>query len=629
MADGVLAPLLTAIPQTGLAANLPQTHPARPEHGLIVATVPLVGEVTDTQPITVRSMGRTGARAGSYFDDYYNRVHILPANIDLGAVADSTDRTTTLWNAYLGPSTLLAVPPPEDGVVISGITAPRIFKPLETVSVRATVNASGPATIDALFLFNFNTGDAVGLTVSGTRARLWPFAPNWRSPPEVEISYRTDIITSRSGREQRRALRATPRKRIGYTITVDRTDRQRLTQLLSTWQGRTMLMADPTRRVTLETGSPAAAGLMTVPEIPAWLAVDRQIMVGADLATVTEVDGETVAFEPANATTLLPGTIVRPALQGQLTGTLGAAHPTSRVAEARVNFALDPASELIDEGEASLYIHGGREVFTFRPNWAETLDQNFDWPVEQVDFGHGRIRTYQPIEMGWFTQSATFVGATPAEANDLEAFFHRMRGRRGEFFMPTGTDDITMRTTAAADTAFLRAVGTDLYDNYRNDTRYRAIAVRTRDGRLILRSIGSMYLVDDGLGSDTIIELTENWFFDLHPDEVATISWLSVFRFAADDVAFEWPASHVAQVKLAMRSLENLPAEKPLTGLDGAAQWVLEAWGPLYQFDDLDYAVNVRYPAIFWHALPWVMVNEAVVDAFDALVNEEYPDVFY
>lgn len=432
-------------------------------------------------------------------------------------------------------------------------------------------------------------------------SQLWPFTPNWRAGVETSPGYRTDIITSRSGKEQRRALRTQPRRTISYTVTVAREDRNRLVRLLAKWQARPITMADPTRRV-----------VTPVYEPPAWL-IDGAAVV---------IDNAAVTFDPA--TTYPDGTVIQPALTGLLSGTVEAQHDTSTVAEAKITFAVDPGSETIDRGEPGLYVLNGREVLAKRPNWASGISEQFEWPTEQVDFGHGRIETFRPIDTGWFTQQADYVGLGAEGAAEIESFFHRMYGRRGEFYMPTGTADLTIGATAVADSTTLTVAGRETFDDFADDPRYRAIALQMRDGRLLLRQIASMSLA----GANTVLTVTEPWTTAFTPADVAKVSWMPVFRFANDELTVQWPTDGVAQLQLSMRSLKDLPPERPVTGLDGAAQWLLETWGEdgVVPFDELDYAVNIRYPATFFWPLAWVNVRDDVADSLDRLVNIHYPE---
>ena len=353
--------------------------------------------------------------------------------------------------------------------------------------------------------------------------------PNWKTPVQVTVSYRTDIVTSRSGKEQRRALRASPRRSLSFGVTVAGDDRREFVTLLTRQQAAPLTIADPTRDVMLA---------------------------------------------------------------GRLGASITASHPVSRAAEIAVTFDVDPGSEPAPSSDAGLQIHAGREVFVLRPNWSSPVEEAFEWPVETLDYGSGRVRTSTPITEGWFTQQAAFVGATPEETAEIEAFFSRMKGRRGEFYMPTGTDDIGLLATTAAGSRVLTTTATARDQG--------AIAIKMSDGRLLFRTVVSVT-------SSGVMTVVAPFLSDLRPADVDYVSWMPIFRFASDDVTFEWQTASVAQVQLSMRSLPEAPPERPLPAYDGAAQWVLENWGAdiLPWFSRFDYAVNVLYPKVFINPIVW------------------------
>lgn len=426
---------------------------------------------------------------------------------------------------------------------------------------------------------------------------IWPFRPNWNAPPEITIGYKTDIVTSRSGREQRRALRQQPRKTISYTTLVDSAERQKMLAFLARYQGQQMWAGDPTRK-TLTSGT-ATAGSVSIPPTD-WVTLGQQILfeidgVPAVTGTITSVAGSTVTFSPANADPIAVGAVVRPALLSRVTAAVGLVHPVNRVAQAQVSLVVEPGTEMFPEDVTGIYQLEGREIFHFKPNWVSPVTLTLDWPVEQVDYGIGRVATYQPMTQGNTLISASFLGYTRDRADEIEAFFRRMQGRRGEFFMSSGMDDMQLAGNwllADASTALLEG-GTPL-DLFSADLGYGGIEIRLVDGRRLFRSITTAYAT----GANTTIEVNSPWPEAINRAQITCISWLQVFRFASDDMTWTWRTDQVGEAQIAMQSLEYLAAEGTVDALDGAAQWALEYWGDeaaMNIFASLDRTVNEVY----------------------------------
>jgi hypothetical protein len=77
----------------------------------------------------------TGTPIDSFFDDWYNRIHLMPSTIDLLNVISDQTRTITLWNAYLVNKTLTSTVFPEaQGLTVdSPVTPPYVLRALETL----------------------------------------------------------------------------------------------------------------------------------------------------------------------------------------------------------------------------------------------------------------------------------------------------------------------------------------------------------------------------------------------------------------------------------------------------------------------------------------------------------------
>lgn len=604
-----------------LAAGLPGDHILPALAGWLTDDLDS-GTLTDHQPISIRSVAKSGAIAASFANDWFNRIHIAPSAIAFGAIAGGAASGTIIWNAYLTSSTLSGITAiDDDGLTLSGVSVPKIYKPLEYTVLQITADADGPMQVNAEYDFAF-TGllDSIVLTVTGARSHLWPFAPNWRQPVDVNLEFLTDLITSRSGREQRRSLRRTPRRQIQYMITLDSTESQLLRRSLATWQSRAWVMGDPVRRVRATDGAPDGATQFAVDDLPAWLAVGEPILIGDTVLTIDEVDPDTnlVTITAPLTQTLAPGTVIRPALSGHLSASLSATHPSSGTTQTQITLDVTPGSEPADEGGPGYGLLDGREVFLPKPNWGETVSDQFNWPSEKVDFGFGKIESFNPVTFGTIVRNATFVSQTPMQAIDLEQFFNRSRGRRGEYLMPTWMNDLPPKTALIQGTDFIRIEGADAALAYADDSIYQAVAVVLTGNRRIYRKVDTISTVSDLEGTDTVIHFSGNWLADVDLNEVLMVSWLNVVRFASDQLTIEWLTSDVAQAAIAMQTLEYLAAENPITDLEGAAQWVLEVWGPddgIRALESLDFVVNIGYASIYYIPEAWAFWHESVIDS--------------
>src|SRR5215217_1536312 len=112
---------------------------------------------------------------------------------------------------------------------------------------------------------------------------MWPFEVDWSAAFRVTYQYLTDVFVNRSGGEQRRATRETPRKVIEFTSTLMNGAQLRtFNRLIETGQNQLVVMPEVTcvaRSAAATTLSGATA--MSVEAIPAWLAAGSEVVLAA------------------------------------------------------------------------------------------------------------------------------------------------------------------------------------------------------------------------------------------------------------------------------------------------------------------------------------------------------------
>lgn len=158
-----------------------------------------------------------------HFEDFYFRIHLFPSRIDLGSIVSETPERIALWNAYLTPKTLLSVGNVPEGVrlrPVEGSAPPDIYAALEERLWDVVVSPSGPSRVDDRILFDWLDAPDVFLFLTGARVIAWAWPPNWADGVEERLEWLTDVLTSRSGMEQRRALRVAPRRSFEASFVV-------------------------------------------------------------------------------------------------------------------------------------------------------------------------------------------------------------------------------------------------------------------------------------------------------------------------------------------------------------------------------------------------------------------------
>lgn len=574
MATGSIFQSVTAdlFPLLGTSTNVP--NDLSNLLGSVTSATTGVGHGTGaltSKPVPAEALksGLVGSVTPTFFDDYYNQIWVVPNSLDFGPIGSESSKTFIIWNAYWKSSQTLASVVVEngDGVTLSGRPTPAQFKPLEDVTYTVTVNVDGPAAINTVYSLTFSDGQKIDIAVTGTRAKLWPFSPNWSSSYKISYEFKTEIITSRSGREQRIAHRMKPRKSLAHSVRLIDDDLRRFNSLMWSWQNRGFVMPEVTRKVVSEHGMAALSDNMNVSNPPpVWIAPGVTVILDnkagvKELRVVDAVDGPKVTFKSITPTPWPAGTVVYYAVSGNFDQSLSTARLTGTKATLNLAFKITPGSEPeFDAGSPGLTI-GGREIFDKRPNWSNDVGVTHQHEVDELDYGYGVISRFSPIQFGTMIRQHNYLARNISEAEDILKFFCRNFGQQGEFYAPTWDHDVVPKIPAAGPSVSLRIAGREFYDAYGSSTVNRGLAVRFKDGSMVYRLIQSIDLVSDGEAQDTLITVTQTWGREVSQNTILFISWLLLWRFASDSLTLEFLTDTVAQFQVPLRSLENLPVE--------------------------------------------------------------------
>lgn len=558
---------ITATSILGRVPDEPQafdyTVPQMTQAGLLTG-VRLQGgsPLVNTQPTDLNARTMPGERQRTFFEDFYNTIHFLPALIELGAVSSDTSTVLRIWNAYLSPVTLDAVSfINQAGVTLTGPTVPRTMVPLQTLVYQVGASGAGPATIDTQIVFDFSIGQ-FSLNVTGTRARVAPFVPNWSKSFEIEYQFKTDLFTSRNGRETRRALRASPRKRVSFTATPSHEKLRRVRNMLAGWHSNTIIMPELPRQASLRAPAEDSNTLYLRTAAPAWVKPGVIVVVSfGQLYEAREVVG--VAGDSVQLAGTLPGlwpagTKLHPGLSVRFADSINVRHATDDVATVGIDLEVIPASEFyVPTAPPRLY--KGREVWLTQPNWVDAITDTHLSQREMVDFGSGRNAVFLPVPFATVLQKMTYTGRDFQQSSALVEFFLRSKGQLNEFYMPTFVDDIQFGYVVQQGERTLRVLGKSFYDDLAGDTQRKAVAIFMKNGDVHLRGVNSVSTIDDADGIDSALDLDEALPYDLTLTNVAKISWMPVWRMATDTLTMEWVTNTVGQCQLSVRMLEDLP----------------------------------------------------------------------
>lgn len=569
--SGAIVERSRSVAWAGLSPTLPPTeglvvgprHPMLPESWLS-------GTFSTNLPIAFLTEGYAGTISASFFDDYYNRIWLLPSVVAFGSLTSTTSVPIVIWNTHNTPVTLESVGAFGDSSLsLSALPIPLELKPLASFQFTLTADVEGDPDIDAQIGFDFTPIEQVSLLVTGNRSRIWEFPPNWSSPLEISLEYKTEIITSRDGSEQRIADRQTPRKSMSFEAVANDAAFRSFVRFMNARQNLSTIMPEFNRGAHLAALAVPGATLLSLEETPNWIMVDQLVVLyeggtngnRSEVRRIVEFAANTITLNAPLSGEWTVGSRIYPAVIGRIADQISVSQRGNRTSVIAVRFDVDPGSEHQPPDGSPAVTHLGREVFMKRPNWSSSPSPEFRAVLEQVDYSIGRVSNFTPVSFNDRYQKANFVALDRGEAEDLMAFFRRHFGQAKEFFMPTYTEDLRISDMIYADTTTMRVEGREVAADFGDLEVFRDFVLFLDDGTHLMRHVTSITAAVDPDEQDSVIQVSEPWPADISEDSIVQICWMPLWRLASDGMTFSWLTDQAAETALTMKTLPYNDAE--------------------------------------------------------------------
>lgn len=385
---------------------------------------------------------------------------------------------------------------------------------------------------------------------------VWPMKPNWGKPVRQTFRFKTKIITSEDGKEQRIAERFEPRIELEFESLEKPSSFSSASAALFLHQNEKTIC--PVWQDASRLGLSLAAGatFVNLAQRPAWAVPGAYFVFHdwtlAEAVLIQSVSGNRVNFASATTKAWPLYASITHGLPGYVDDKVKQVLSLDRVGSFDMEFDAAPGEyPVIDEGSAGLMFNG-LEVFTTKVDWGRRRRVENAVTRETVDYGFGRIKHFSPVAFPTIVREAQAQGRADRVVEAAQ-FFLRHKGRQKEFYAPSWQRDLEPMTGITSAGASLRVRGPWAFDLLSGSTVHKAIALNTRAGP-IYRKVQSV----SRDGENSIIVVSDPWGVSHSLSNLLGVSMLNVSRFASDALTVEWKTGKVGSVKLSIQSLEDL-----------------------------------------------------------------------
>lgn len=290
---------------------------------------------------------------------------------------------------------------------------------------------------------------------------LWSIRPNWREPIVEKLEWLTGVVPSTNGVEQRIAYRLSPRR--SFEMLFNPIDDVR--SYFDLWlhrMGSTEFMV-PLFHDAGRLSVFIADGSTFIP----FDTTNREFVVGGlamlmgddphsyDKLEVLAISDEGITVAPGNVTRAWgKGATVHALRRTRISQESLLAALTSRVGACTLQFELNQANDIADEGEWG-ELYNGYPILLDRPNRRETIDLNFERNSMVLDNDHGLRALLDDAGRAFTVQTHNRMIRGRADHMAFRQFLYRLRGQQGGIWVPTFNRDLKLSRPRLAGDAML------------------------------------------------------------------------------------------------------------------------------------------------------------------------------
>lgn len=401
----------------------------------------------------------------------------------------------------------------------------------------------------------------------------WTFEPNWAGTYTEALEWLTDVLTSPKGAEQRRSLRLYPRKTIEFTSAVGNNDRQVFRQFLEAHSGRNFYL--PQWHESYRSGAGLLAGATSIP-VPfadnGGIRVGDVIFIGGEKSRQYEL-AEVAALSSTAVTLVAPlqnaweaFAKIHPVRKARLDD-----QPTLRkVSDSAMTFSLnfrimerndDAPSEAIVVSHLDVY--QGLNVLHVPPDEGDNTDFTFSRMMDEIDNDTSIPQFFDIAGIPFPTQKYNWVSSGRQDYMKLKELLFRLRGRWGNLWLPSFTDDMRVVAPTPADDQYLLVENFGFTLSGGIQVGHDHLAIFFCDGRREYRRITSSTILNDDV---EVIGVDQPFVDGLLPEDVMRVSFMRLSRLDQDRIEIV----HVTDTQGVSRCTATFKAAPPLrTALAG------------------------------------------------------------
>ena len=386
----------------------------------------------------------------------------------------------------------------------------------------------------------------------------WAPPIQWSRPYRETYKFRTSIIVSEGGQEQRIAQRSHPRIDYDFVGYLDPDNFRRISLLMAHRTSELIVVPHPRQSALVAEAVESGGSQVTLNAIPPWLNPGASFFLvnhlTNELVVAESITDQTVSLSVPVAGSYEPGHRVLRAAPGRPISGPAMQALTSRAGTLPIRIAGDPVENWhYGYPEAFPHVLNEREYFDISPNWASPVEVAIIPTWLDVDTGRGAVTRIDDTAFPIQRRRFRYLMHTEERVERILGLFYRARGRQKGFYLPSFTHDLSPVGVARRGATQFETAGVGAAEVFHESAVFRRLRFLDREG-FYIREVDSVAALPNG---NTAVTLTESFPRDMMPDELFMASWVNLVRFETDELTVDWHTGSVAETTVTVRTLED------------------------------------------------------------------------
>lgn len=402
-----------------------------------------------------------------------------------------------------------------------------------------------------------------------------------------KYEFKTDIISSYSGYEQRIKTRQIPRHYVSYDYSaMDEFQAQWLRSIIRYKQNGTLFIPMWQNMMNVRETYPKGykaiytdtCNMFSLRNVDVLLFFSKDSIKGENEAyQINMIDNSgAIGLKQALLTDKIPGAdFAVPMIRCAIQPADGLNYLYSNGSEVALNFedilyqttvyfperfSIDSDESYLDRNERNLPVtHNGYEVLLETPSWIEDNSMTLGMTKNSTKLDNDTGRFYYDLKSPSVTDviGVNFLLDKKEQINNMIRFFHRRSGMLQAFYYPSWVNDIEPYSNLIVGQNFFYT-DFDLFSKYYNaETRKKKIVVFTKDYKAHILDIVAYAhetVGDRKLGKILLSSPIES---TIMKDNIDMISYLNLVRFNDDSLKIDYETTSIASIDISLKEVYN------------------------------------------------------------------------